>query len=398
MVPVLVAGCLHAGRGPKPPLVAPAEPRCAPEVTPATALLQSFRSELCAQARKDPTGFLFSFPDTVAAFVRANRPVLAEEARLRFLALPKLDVPDLDALPDDPRADAEVAERIQQLIANGNVPEPAATLVRLPTNLLDRFAAARAFALGWDTQPGSDRFRDRLVEMFAAPRVVRLNDDPTHPILALPRRDDLFVIWFAEAADGAVPGRIRWVRRKRPAEPDPAAATADQAYLSFSLAMGSVAVPKDLRPVDLNRYLTQQSEAMRRQWLQPHRNLLRQDGACAFQRLPLQPLPDLSTWHDESALWAPADLNLPSQAWNAEAVFSSVRTFLAVRSRGARAFALSKIFDQVEPPAVTRANSDPDHPVLALVDQGTALVVTLRVSEATGYQVESVKYARQSVE
>lgn len=398
LAPVLVAACAHPSPGPGSPAAASPPERCAPTTTPGAELLQAFRNELWRQAGQDPTGFLFAFPETVAAFARDHRAVLAGEARVRFLAIPRLDVPDLDAWPEDPRATGDVAERMREVVAGGPADGGAAAsqaqLVGLPTNLLDRFAWARGFALGWGT-PGSGRFHDRLVEVFVAPRVVRLNDDPAHPILAMPRRDDLFVVWFDQQDDGAVVRRMRWARRPTPAEPDPDPRTTEQVQRAFSLAMEGVAVPKNLRPQELNAYLTERSEAMRARWLQPHRDLLRRSGACAFQRLPLQPPPDLTTWQDQSHLWTPADFTLPSQTWDPTTVFAAVRTFMAVRSQPVSAFTLNAIFDQVAPPLITRANDDPDHPVLSQVDRGTALLVTLRISEVRGYAVESVKYARQ---
>jgi hypothetical protein len=196
-----------------------------------------------------------------AAFARDHRSVLADEARVRFLAIPRLDVPDLDELPDDPRANREVAER---------------------------FARAREFVMGWGKTPADgERLRERLIDSLAAPRPVRLNDDPAHPVLALPRPADLFVIWFDRT---------------------------------------------------------------------------------------------------------PSDFVLPGQLWDVRPIFLLVRAVIEARSHPA-ALALIAIFDQVAPPTITRANGDPDHPVLALVESGKALVVSLRLSEESGYAIASVRYA-----
>ncbi len=398
LAPVLIAGCGHAGQGSKPP--SPAPGACPPVPAPAAAVLHAFRDRLWAQAAQDPTAFVFSFPDTVEAFARENRAILAEQAQVRFLGLPKLEVPDLDALPDDRRASGEVAERIRQLIADRapdrDSPRPT-QLIRLATNLTDRFQLARAFALGWNAVPsGGAHVREQMIDLYAPAQIVRLNDDPGHPVLALPKRNDLFVIWFVhQDAGGDLPGRIRWVRRKTPEEPPRVPRDADEVARAISLDMQSVAIPDTVRDQDLGRYLDAQNQAIRERWIPPHKDLLRQQGACAFLRLPLQPLPDLAAWQDASDQWTPAAI-LPRQVWNAETMFEIVRTLVTIREHSAtEALTMKQLFDGVAPPLLTRANSDPDHPVLALVENGTALIVTLRISDQTGYSLESVKYARR---
>lgn len=391
---------MHGVQGSKAPSAAPGTGVCPPVPAPAAAVLHDFRDRLWAQAAQDPTAFVFSFPDTVAAFARENRAILAEEARVRFLGLPKLEVPALDTLADDPRANGEVADRIRQLIAD-RAPDrdspPPTQLIRLATDLTDRFQLARAFALGWNAVPsGGALVREQLIDLYAPAQVVRLNDDPLHPVLALPKRDDLFVIWFVRKDEGGdLPGRIRWVRRKTPEEPPRVPRDADDVARAISLDMQSVAVPDTVRDQDLGRYLEAQNQAIRERWIPPHRDLLRQQGACAFRRLPLQPLPDLAAWQDASDQWTPAP-TLPRQVWNAETVFEIVRTLVAIRERSAtEALTMKQLFDGVAPPMITRANSDPDHPVLALVENGTALIVTLRISDENGYRLESVRYARR---
>ena len=159
--------------------------------------------------------------------------------------------------------------------------------------------------------------------------------------------------------------------------------------------MESVSVPRDASVGDISKQLSAAAEAMRKQWLKPHSALLRRSGACAFKRLPLQPLPDLSSWHDEGTT-LPADaFPLQSQVWDAEAAFSFVRKILVVRSHRWTALALNGFLDKMAPPTITRTNADPDHPVLALIEGDTALIVSLRLVKDAGYVVESVRQARQ---
>ena len=186
------------------------------------------------------------------------------------------------------------------------------------------------------------------------------------------------------------------MRRNVPEDPQPAARTADDVYRAYSLAMESVVIPKELPDHQLHKYLSEQSEAMSARWLQPHQDLLRRSGACAFERLPLRPLPDLSAWNDRSDLWRSEDVHLPSQLWTPESVFAVVRTVMAVRAHPIGPFTASKIFDQIAPPLLTRANADPDRPVLAEVELGAALIVALRVSAGRGYEIASVRYAEEN--
>ena len=376
---------------------------CAPETGPAMNALRAFRVELRLAEAKDSRAFQSSFQDRVAAFHGKNRTVLAEQAVWALKRMPKLALPDLDTMPDDPRMTEEVTARMRTILAVDQEKDGVSLqsfMGLLSVDPIRAFAGIRAIVLSAAGSPGDpDRMRENILEGLAPPRIVRLNDDVDHPVLAMPKRSDIFVVWFdRDARQGNfMPKRIRWVRRDPPLTPSNAIKTAEEAFLSFATAVEASQPEKGGTGADLSTRILAQVGELGKQWLDPHAPLLREHGICQCKKLPPSALPDFSDWKEEEGRW-----NLvfqtsmfPRLRWDPLQAFMFLRATVDSRTMSVGDYGGLAMVDSLVPPTVFRATDDLTDPVLFLVEGDTALVVVFSSSPDRGYFPTQVRYFRR---
>jgi len=385
------------------PTLTPASDPCAAEAGPAATVLRDFRAELLAAAAADPPGFQASVQSRVTAFRERNRTVLAEQAIWSLRRLPKLALPGLEMMPDDRRLTSEVAARIRGVVAaqnDGDEISFQSFMGLLSADPIRAFAGIRGFVLGTLGGPGSlPWMRENLLEGFAPPRIVRVNEDLEHPVLAMPKREDIFVVWFErDAQKGAfVPKRIRWVGRNPPAEPSRTINTAEDAFLSFATAVEASPPQEGDTTSNLSmRALTLVGE-LAKQWLEPYAPLLREHGRCACGKLPQGTIPDLTGWQEDESTRNLVGLTslFPRLRWDPLQAFLFLRTTIDSRTMAVGDYSGLAVVDGLVPPSITRGNDDPEAPVLFLVEGGSALVVAFSSTPERGYFATDVRYLRR---
>jgi len=410
---VVLLACGHpAVVAPTPPVAPTTAPRktsvpptdpCAPELGPATTVLRAFRTELLAAATKDALGFQQSVPDRMAAFREKNRTVLAAHAAWSFKRLPKLALPGLDTLPDDPRVTADVAARMRGILAADQDKEGfsfQSFMGLLAADPIRAFAGIRGAVQSAVGSLGDlGRMRENMLEGLAPPRIVRLNDDGDHPVLAMARRADIFVVAFDhDAAEGAfLPKQIRWVRRDPPSEPSHDIKTAEDAFQSFAMAVEGSSPEDGLTAANLSaRTLTQVGDLGKR-WLDPHSSLLREHGACLCKQLPTVPMPDLADWKEEEGRWnlVLQTSMFPRLRWDPLQAFLFLRTTIDSRTMSVGDYGARALVDSLVQPTVFRGTDDLNDPVLFLVEGDTYLVVVFSSSPDRGYFPTQVRYFRR---
>jgi hypothetical protein len=383
------------------PAPAPSAPAaCAPTVGPAAEALRTFRAELLAAAALDPAAFSSSLPERVAAFRARNRALLHAQAAWACQQLPKLALPDLDAMPDDPRVTDAVAARMRAVVApdeGGFLPSLMGVFAADPIRL---FAAIRGTVLAAAGNPGDPaRMRENLLEGLAPAPLARLNDDPDHPVLALPRRADIFVVWFDHdgAAGQFVPRRIRWVRRDPPAEPQRAVATVTEAYQAFALALEGRPGQPDDTVANLSARLLTQAGEVAKEWLNPHAERLRAAATCACQDLPVAALPDLAGWKEQEGIWNLVLMTstFPRLRWDLRQAFLFLRTSVDARTMKVGDYSGLALVDSLVPPTLHRVTGDCAEPTLFLVEGDRALVVPFASSPERGYYPIQVRVFRR---
>lgn len=388
------------------PVVEPRAPDpCAPDAGPAAAVLQAFRAELLQAAAKDASAFQQSVQARVNAFREKNRALLMEQAIWSLKRMPRLAIPDLDALPDDARVTSDVAARIDGLLTNDADASSLLSFMGLwSTDLMRAFAGIRGVVLSAVGSAGDlERMRDSVVEGLAPPRIVRVNDDLAHPVLAMPKRADIFVVWFDLDDQQAVfvPKRVRWVRRVPPAEPSADVTSAEEAFLSFAAALEAAKPENDTAgttAANLAMRTLKQADGLAKRWLDPHASLLREYGACVYRKLPRTPVPDLSGWKESDGFEKMAELTplFPRLRWDPLQAFLFLRTTIDARTMAVNDYSGIALIDGLVPPTVARGNDDPDHPQLFLVEGDTALLVDFSSSPARGYFPTDVHCLRRN--
>ncbi len=378
----------------------PAPDPCAPEIGPATQALQTFRAELLTAAAADPQSFQQSVQDRVATFQQTNRTLLLAHAEWSLRRLPTLSVPDLDALPDDPRVSAEVLHRMQGIVngaldPTGNPLQAYLGLVAMDP--LRAFAAIRGAVLSAASGLTSlERIYENVLEGLAPPRVVRVNDDLTHPILALPKRAGIFAVWFDrdEARGLFTAQRIRWVSRQLSAQPVPAIVTAEDALAAFANAVDALEPEEDDTTANISARALERVSTLAKQWLDPHTDLLRKRGACECKKLPRATLPDLSDWKEEEGLSSLLGLpgRFPRLRWDVLQAFLFLRTTIDARTMAVGDYSGLALIDGLVPPPVARANDDVNEPTLFLVEGGTAVVVDFSSTPTRGFFPANVRH------
>jgi hypothetical protein len=394
---------------PEPPPIpeaapVPAPESCVAEAGPAAKALREFRAELLAAAAKDSRAFQASVQTRVTAFREKNRTVLAEQATWALRRLPHLALPELEIMPDDRRLTTEVAERIRGVLAGESDQDGLSFqsfMGLLSADPIRAFAGIRGFVLGPLGSPGNLVWmRENMLEGLAPPRIVRVNDDLERPVLAMPKRADLFVVWFAkDDQQGAfVPKRIRWVGRNPPAEPSQVIKTADDAFLSFATAVEASPPQEGDTLANLSMRALALVGELGKQWLDPYAPLLRDHGLCACRKLPQAPLPDLTSWKEEQPTRNLVGLTalFPRLRWDPLQAFLFLRTTLDARTMAVGDYSGLAVVDGLVPPTIARANDDPAAPVLFLVEGDTALVVAFSSTPERGYFPTEVRYLRRN--
>jgi hypothetical protein len=392
------------------PAKMPVPPRdpCAPESGPATEILRAFRADLLSAAGKDSPAFQQTAQDKIAALTAAfrgkNGKVLAEHAAWSFKRLPKLTLPDLDTMPDAPRVTVEVAARMRTMVSTDQEKDGFSLrsfLELFSSDPILAFAGIRGAVLSAVGGPGDlDRVRENILEGLAPPRMVRLNDDVDHPVLAMPKRADIFVVCFDhDVAQGTfMPKRIRWVRRDPPLEPRMDIKTAEEAFLSFATAVEASPPEEGVTTANLSMRLLAQVGELGKQWLDPYALLLREHGACLCKRVAPSPIPDLSDWKEEEGRWnvVPQTSMFPRLRWDPLQAFLFLRATVDSRTLLVGDYSGLALVDSLVPPTVFRASDDLANPVLFLVERDTALVVLYSSSRDRGYFPTQVRYFRRN--
>lgn len=374
---------------------------CMADMEPAADAMRAFRAELLASAATDLQKFQESLPARMAAFREKNRTVLAEQAIWTLKQMPKMAMPELEAMSDDPRVTPEVASRIQGVLAEDQDGESfQAFLGLLSANPAHAFAGVRGVVLGVVGSPGDlDRRREDILEGLAPTPIVRLNDDLDHPILAMPKRADIFVVWFDHDDSKGIfmPKRIRWARRDPPAQPNHDVKTAEEVLRAFASAVETIQPREGDTTVNLSTRLLAQVGEVAKQWLDPHALLLRDHGTCSCKKLPKASMPDLANWKEEEGPWNLVLMTsmFPRLRWDPEQAFLFVRTSVDSRTMKVGDYSGLAFVDSLAPPTVHRATDDLNDPVLFLMEGDTCLVVPFSSSPERGYFPTQVRYFRR---
>jgi hypothetical protein len=400
---LLAFASLACGHEAVVPAARPAAEACVTEVGPANHVLHDFRRRLLALTAADSLQLSEMLQEQVEAFHRENHAVLMAQSRWMLGRLPKIALPDLDQLPDAPQMTPAVTERMAVVLADVNDADGIAfgkMMGLLSADLLHAFAGIRGYVTGAVGGPTNKAWMDALIlEKLAPPRIARANDDEGHQILVMAKRKDMFVMAFERdpVRDVFVPKRIRWVARPKPAEPQHEIRTAEDAYQSFATAMEASPLPSAENTTGQYLRVIALANELAKQWLDPHRELLRRHGVCEFHKLPFLPLPDLSAWQESKGVWEIAGpwLRLPQSRWNPVATFAFVRSSVLARALRVRDYQTRTVIDGLVPPTVSRANDDPANPVLAEVDGNLALVVTFAFDPTNGYVPKQVRFLRR---
>lgn len=393
---------MPAPKAAPPASVAPAPDPCTPEHGPATQELLAFRAELLAAAAADQQALQQSVQERVAAFHRQNRTLLLARADWSLRRLPTLSMPNLEELPDDPRVSADVVERIRSIVMPPADPAGnplQAYLGLVATDPLRAFAAIRGAVLSAAGGLTSlERAYENVLEGLAPPRIVRLNDDLLHPVLALPKRGGLFVVWFDrdEARGIFATKKIRWVRRETTTTA-PAIATAEDALAAFANAVDALEPEEGDTTANISARALERVTVLAKQWLEPHAELLRERGACECKKIPRATLPDLSDWKEEdnlsSLLRLPA--RFPRLRWDALQAFLFLRTTIDARTMAVGDYSGLALIDGLVAPPVSRANDDAKEPTLFLVEGGTAVVVDFSSTPTRGFFPTNIRHFRK---
>jgi hypothetical protein len=378
---------------------------CLPVRGPASEILRGLREELLAAVAKDAQEFQQSVQSRVSAFQDKHGTVLAEHATWSLRQMPKVTLPGLEAMPDDPRVAGEVAAQIRRILADEKDQDGLSFqsfMGLLSADPIRAFAGIRGFVMGaWGAPGDLKRMREDILEGFAPPRIVRVNDDVDHPVLAMPKRADIFVVWFdRDDRKGAfVPKRIRWVRRDPPAEPSLNIQTAEDALLAFAHAVESSQPEAEAgdTAANLSMRLLTQVNGLAETWLVPYAALLRRHGACVCNKLPQGPVPDLAGWKETEGMEKMSGLTplFPRLRWDPVQSFLFLRTAILSRTLSVGDYAGVSLVDGLVPPDIARMGDDPDHPALFLVEGETALVVEFSSTPDRGYFPTSVRYLRR---
>jgi len=387
---------------PAAPAPAPSPDPCAPVEGPATPALRAFRAELLASAAADPKAFQASLPDRVKGFRARHGTLLSAHAAWAFHRLPELALPDLESMADDPRVTPEVVAGMKQVLGEDSDGGNAfrSILGLLSADPAHAFAGIRGIVLSAVGAPGDPRrLRENILEGLAPAPLVRLNEDPEHPVLAMPKRADIFVVWFDhDLANGLfVPKRIRWVRRDPPLEPSNAIQTAGQAFQSFSAALEMKPGQPDDSAANLSTRLLTQAGEEAKAWLDPHASLLRAHAICLCKQLPLAVMPDLASWREEEGVW---NLGLmtstfPRLRWDARQAFLFLRTSVDSRTMKVGDYSGLALVDSLVPPTIYRASGDCKEPTLFLLEGDRALLVPFSSSPERGYFPTQVRSLRR---
>jgi hypothetical protein len=367
--------------------------------------LQTLRTQLLDLVEKASPTLQEAIQARVSAFRIRNKAVLAKHAAWSFLRLPKATVPDLDTLPDDLRVTSAVASRIQEIVdteKGSDGPLFQVVLGLLSDDPIRAFAGIRGLVLFAAGSPGDlDRVREDILEGLAPPLLTRVNDDTDHPILAMQKRADVFVVWL-DRDDGRgafLPRRIRWVRRIPPAAPAPTIKTADDALQSFAIAVEeNLAAPGEGDTVaNLSMRLLAKVQGLGEKWLAPHASLLLENAACEGAKVPRRPLPDFTGWKEAEGVWKTAGMTplFPRLRWSPLQAFLFLRTTVASRSMAAGDYAALSMVDSLAPPTIARANDERENPVLFLVEGDTALVVAFSSATDRGFFPTDVRFLRR---
>jgi hypothetical protein len=416
VIAVFLVACGHPGAVPPTvpsrhaqPIPAPEPNRiaqaCVPEAGPAAAVLQALRTQLLDLVEKDSPMLQESIQAHVSAFRMQNKAVLAKHAAWSFLRLPKARLPDLDTLPDDSRVTPAVASRIQEIVdieKESDGPLFQVVLGLLSDDPIRAFAGIRGLVLFAAGGPGDlDRVREDILEGLAPPLLTRVNDDADHPILAMQKRADIFVVWLHrdDLRGVFLPRRIRWVRRIPPAAPIPIVKTAEDALQSFAVAVEEtlVAPGEGDTVANLSMRLLAKVQGVGEKWLAPHASLLLENAACEGAKVLRRPLPDLSGWKEDLGVWKAAGMTalFPRLRWNPLQAFLFLRTTVASRSMAVDEYAALSMVDSLAPPTIARANDGGENPVLFLVEGDTALVVAFSSSTDRGFFPTDVRFLRR---
>jgi hypothetical protein len=416
VIAVFLVACGHPGAvhptvpsRPAQPIPAPEPKRvaqaCVPETDPAAEVLQALRTQLLTLVEKDSPTLQESIPAHVSAFRIRNKAVLTKHAAWSFLRLPKATVPDLDTLPDDSRVTPAVASRIQEIV--GMEKESGGPLFQVVLGLLSddpirTFAGIRGLVRFATGSPSDlDRVREDILEGLAPPLLTRVNDDTDHPILAMQKRADVFVVWLDrdDRLGAFLPRRIRWVRRIPPAAPVPIIKTADDALRSFAVAVEeTLGVPGDGDTVaNLSMRLLAKVQSVGEKWLAPHASLLLENAACEGAKVPRKPLPDFAGWKEDEGVWRATGMTalFPRLRWSPLQAFLFLRTTVASPSMAAGDYAALSLVDSLAPPTIARANDERENPVLFLVEGDTALVVAFSSVTDRGFFPTDVRILRR---
>jgi hypothetical protein len=381
---------------------APALDPCAPEIGPATHALQTFRAELLAAAVADPRVFQRSAQERVAAFQREHRTMLLAHADWSLRRMPLWTFPDLENMADDARASADVAERMRSIVKTQAEPEASPLQMYLDSVAVDpvrAFAAIRGVVLSAVGGAGNlDRIYENVLESLAPPRILRINDDLAHPVLAMPKSADVFVVWFDRDEERGVfvPKQIRWLRRDPPATPAPAT-TAEDALEAFATAVDALKPEDGDTSANISTRALERVSALAKEWLDTNADSLRERGACECKKIPRATLPDLSAWKEEEL--PPSLLRLPGRfprlRWDALQAFLFLRTTIDARTMAVGDYSGLALIDGLVAPPVVRANDDVKEPTLFLVEGGTAVVVDFSSTPTRGFFPTNIRHYRK---
>jgi hypothetical protein len=313
--------------------------------------------------------------------------------------MPVAVMPGLDALSDDPRVSADVAERMRNIVKPPTEPEASPFQAYLDSVAVDpvrAFAAIRGAVLSAAGGPSDlARIYENVLESLAPPRIVRVNDDLSRPVLAMPKSTSIFAVWFERDEGHGVftPKRIRWLRREPVAAPA-AATTADDALTGFAHAVDVLKPEAGDTIANISARALERVTALAKQWLEPHADLLRERGACECKKLPRASVPDLSDWKEEEL--PPSLLRLPAMfprlRWDALQAFLFLRTTIDARTMAVGDYSGLALIDGLVPPPVVRANDDVKEPSLFLIEGGTAVVVDFSSTPTRGFFPTNIRH------
>jgi hypothetical protein len=374
-------------------------------VGPAFPVLRAFRAELIAWARANPPDFTPALRARARAFHAAHRAVLLAQAKWTVGRLPRVVLPDLATLPDDPRLTEAWADRARRLVAEWRDLEDreAVETALNPTDPIHTFHGVRLLLQGAG-DPGSPEVRRaNLLERLAPFPLVRLNDDLDHPILALPGRADLLAVWLAHDPREPIfrPTRIRWVRLD-PASPLRLPPDRLEASLrDYALAVHAFPFRED--DTERSRILPLLAHAggAAERWLRPQAQRFLQTALTRIASLPHDPLPDLTGWR-EASLDSPRTLGVlgsallfPSLRWDPLRAFWFTREMFLGRLLPVDRFVRLTQMDVLAPPIPSRASVDPQHPVLFLADAEAVFIMEYTASPARGILATRVRLFRR---